>query len=121
MEPLLEDPPLRQLDNSDRIQEYWAVILFALIVFHIVLQLCFCCRPKSAAMDKICHKSAFVYVTQMMVNLGVVIEAVINLSKTQDNNKEMWIFILCSMIGYLLPNAKLKRTYNTQAETIEQN
>ena len=36
MEPQLENPPLRQLENSDKIQEYWAVALFGLIILQIV-------------------------------------------------------------------------------------
>ena len=60
-------------------------------------------------MGKICPKSAVVYITQMCVIMGVVIAAIINLSVNQENNKEMWISLLCSTIGYILPNPKLRK------------
>lgn len=60
-------------------------------------------------MEKICPKSAAVYVTQMIIILVVVIAAIVNLSWKQDNNKEMWLSLLCSTIGYILPNPKLSK------------
>ena len=72
--------------------------------------------PQAAAPTK---KSSQVYLSQMIVILAVVIAAVINLSRTQDNYKEMWIFLPCSTIGYILPNPKLRRTDNTPTVTNE--
>ena len=71
-------------------------------------------------MDEICRKSAVVYLIQMFVILAVVLAADINLSKTDDNNKEMWLSLLCSTIGYVLPNPKLRRADNTQTVAGEQ-
>ena len=59
-------------------------------------------------MEKICPKSAAIFITQMVVILSVVIAAIINLS-LRNENKEMWISLLCSTIGYVLPNPKLRK------------
>ena len=71
----------------------------------------------SVAMGQICRKSAVVYLIQMfvIVILAVVIAEVINLSKTVDNNNEMWLSLLCPTIGYVLPNPKLRRAGNSQS------
>lgn len=69
-------------------------------------------------MDKVCHKTAVVYITQMIVRLGVVIAAVTNLSRTQVNNKEMWILFLLSTTGYKLPNPKLRKPEANATEAI---
>ena len=66
-------------------------------------------KSANPIMEKICPKSAVVYITQMVVILGVVTAAVINLSLKQESNKEMWISLLCSTIGYILPNPKLRK------------
>lgn len=57
---------------------------------------------------KICPKSVAVYITQMVVILGVVIAAIINLSYNTEN-REVWISLLASNLGYVLPNPKLNR------------
>ena len=75
---------------------------------------------KSVVMDQICRKSAVIYLSQMFIVLAVVIAAIINLSRTKYNNKEMWLSWLCPTIGYALPNLKLRRTDNTQAGAGEQ-
>ena len=64
-------------------------------------------------MDKICLKSIIVYITQMLVILGVVIASIVNLSRQQEN-KEMWISLLCSTIGYVLPAPKLNKITETK-------
>ena len=109
MEPQLEDPPLKQLD---KIQEYRTVILYVLLIVHIVLKLCFLLQTQKV--DQICRKSAVV-LRQMFIILTVFIAAVNNPTKTKDNNEEIWISLLCSMIRNILPNPKMRRTDNTQA------
>ena len=54
----------------------------------------------------------------MFVILAVVIAEVINLSKTADNNNEMWLWLLCPTIGYVLPNPKLRRAAFNDVLTI---
>ena len=71
-------------------------------------------------MGQICRKSAVVYLIQMFVILAVVIAEVINLSKTEDSNIEMWLSLLCSKIGYVLPIPKLRRAGNSQTGAGEQ-
>lgn len=60
-------------------------------------------------MDKICPKSATVFISQMIVVIGVVTAAIINLSISGTENREMWISLLCSTIGYILPAPKLRK------------
>ena len=62
---------------------------------------------------KVCPKSAVVYITQMLIILGVVIASIVNLSITNDN-KEMWISLLCSTIGYILPSPKLRKSSHSE-------
>ena len=57
-----------------------------------------------------CPKSAVLFATQMIVVLAVVTAAIINLSVNLDSNRELWISLLCSTFGYILPNPKLRRS-----------
>ena len=41
-------------------------------------------------MDKICPKSAAIYITQMIIAIGIVIASIINLS-LQSGNSELWL------------------------------
>ncbi len=67
-------------------------------------------------MDRLCYKSAIVFATQMVVVLTVVTAAIINLS-LKNENKEMWISLLCSTIGYVMPAPKLRKLTTTETET----
>ena len=60
-------------------------------------------------MDKVCYKSAVVFITQMIVVLTVVIAAIVNLSLSGAENKEMWISLLSSSVGFVLPQPKLRK------------
>lgn len=57
---------------------------------------------------KVCPKSAALFVTQIIVILVVVISSIINLSRATTTNKEMWIALLASTIGIILPNPRLR-------------
>ncbi len=59
-------------------------------------------------MDRICPKSATVYITQMIVAIAIVAAAIINLS-IKDTNTELWLSLLCSTIGYVMPSPSLKK------------
>ena len=54
-----------------------------------------------------CPKSVILFTVQMLLICVIVIASIINIS-LDDNNKEMWIVLLSSSIGYVLPNPKLK-------------
>ena len=56
----------------------------------------------------LCKKSMIVYGLQVMAIFLIIIAAVCNLS-FRDEDKEMWITLLCSSMGYLLPNPSMKR------------
>ena len=58
--------------------------------------------------SRTCPKSMVVYCIQVVAIFIIILVAVCNLSlKTAD--KEMWITLLCSSMGYLLPNPNMKR------------
>ena len=59
-------------------------------------------------MDKICPKSTIIFFTQIITALLVVVAAIINLS-LETKDKEMWISLLCTCIGYVLPSPTLKK------------
>lgn len=65
-------------------------------------------------MEKICPKSATVFVTQMIVVIAVIAAAIVNLSISGSENREMWIALLSSTIGYILPAPKLKKPSNSR-------
>ena len=48
------------------------------------------------------------FVCQMVVLFAIIVTALINLSIGHSENKDMWIALLSSSIGYLLPNPKYK-------------
>ena len=54
-----------------------------------------------------CPKSVILFTVQMLLICVMVIASIINIS-LDDNNKEMWIVLLPSSKGYVLPNPKLK-------------
>ena len=67
-----------------------------------------------------CPKSSAIFATQIIVVLVVVLSAIINLSLNKDEHTEMWISLLCSSIGYVLPSPKLRKlTENQQPPTSE--
>ena len=59
-------------------------------------------------MDKICPKSAAIYITQMIIAIGIVIASIINLS-LKDTNSELWLSLLFSNLGWVTPSPSLKK------------
>lgn len=56
----------------------------------------------------ICTRSLIVYVIQVSAILMMICVCVANLS-LHDKDKEMWLSLLCTSMGYLLPSPKVKR------------
>lgn len=52
-------------------------------------------------------KSEIVYFCQMTVVYTIIITSVVNLSLT-NGSSELWIYLLSSAIGYVLPDLSLK-------------
>jgi hypothetical protein len=63
-------------------------------------------------MASIDSKSMLLFITQMLIVLVVVLTSIVNLSINNKDNREFWISLLCSTIGYILPNPKLKTSKN---------
>ena len=55
-----------------------------------------------------CQKSLLVYITQMITCLIIIIVCVVNLSM-HDNKKDLWLTLLSSTIGYILPSPGIKK------------
>lgn len=68
--------------------------------------------PSVSSEDKadraICTRSLIVYVIQVSAILMMICVCVANLS-LHDKDKEMWLSLLCTSMGYLLPSPKVKR------------
>lgn len=52
-------------------------------------------------------KNQFTYITQVVVIYGIIITAIIHLS-LQSPNRELWLVLLSSSLGYILPSPGLK-------------
>ena len=59
-------------------------------------------------MDNWCEKSLVKYSCQMIILVIVIIASVVNLSLNQDE-KGIWLPLLCSTLGYILPNPSIKK------------
>ena len=59
-------------------------------------------------MDNWCEKSLVKYSCQMIILAIVTIASVVNLSLNQDE-KGIWLSLLCSSLGYILPNPSIKK------------
>ena len=60
-------------------------------------------------------KSDLLFIAQVVLVYIVVIASIVNLSiNTEEQSSRLWIILLSSGIGYLLPNPKLKRTNGDQ-------
>jgi hypothetical protein len=62
-------------------------------------------------------KSEIVFFTQVIILYTVIIVSIYNLSKGSNDDK-LWITLLSSSIGYLLPNPSIKR--NVLSNSTEQ-
>ena len=74
-----------------------------------------------------CPKSVILFTVQMLLICVIVISSVIVIASIMnislnDNNMEMWIVLLSSSIGYVLPYPKLKqvKTNTSVEDEIEQ-
>ena len=65
----------------------------------------------------LCQKSMVIYIIQVVAIFIIIIVAVCNLS-LKEKDKEMWITLLCSSMGYLLPNPSMKRTKRINGESM---
>ena len=53
-------------------------------------------------------KSEIVYFTQVILIYVICITAIVNLTLYKEDSK-LWVGLLCSNIGYLLPNPTIKK------------
>lgn len=54
-------------------------------------------------------RSCVVYVSQLLIALIVIIVSLFNLSRAdQSEKREIWISLLCSCVGYILPSPSLQ-------------
>ena len=62
-------------------------------------------------------KNQFTYISQIIVIYGIIITAIIHLS-LQSPNRELWLILLSSSLGYILPSPGLKfvKTSSTPQE-----
>ena len=59
-------------------------------------------------------KSQLVFASQVLLIYIVVITSVVNLSLSPDDStSKLWIILLSSCLGYILPNPTLKKNYGT--------
>ena len=56
-------------------------------------------------------RSEIVYFTQIILLFIIIITAVANLS-LKTNQEELWITLLCTSVGYILPSPNIKRKTN---------
>lgn len=55
-------------------------------------------------------KSELVYIFQIILVYVIVISCIANLSLKKDANTELWITLLGSSLGYILPSPKIKKS-----------
>ena len=60
---------------------------------------------------KICPRSEIMFFVQVVLVYLVVIVSIVNLTLGRENDK-LWLTLLSSSIGYILPNPKLKFNKN---------
>ena len=57
-------------------------------------------------------KTRFLFIAQLLIVFIVVCSAIINLSlPNNEQNKDMWLALLCSAMGYMMPNPSFKMLY----------
>jgi hypothetical protein len=55
-------------------------------------------------------KDCVVYISQLSVCLIVIITAIVNLSlSNNDKNQSVWLVLLSSCLGYILPSPSMKK------------
>ena len=64
-------------------------------------------------------KNQFTYISQIIVIYGIIITAIIHLS-LQSPNRELWLILLSSSLGYILPSPGLKFVKTSPNNSIPQ-
>ena len=57
---------------------------------------------------RVCTKSLIVYLTQVSAILLIIAVSIVNLSINKDD-KEVWLTLLATSLGYLLPHPNVKK------------
>ena len=61
-------------------------------------------------------KNQFTYISQILVIYAIIVTSIVHLSlKSEDH--ELWLILLSSSLGYILPSPGLKFAKNNQAKT----
>ena len=55
-------------------------------------------------------RSEIVYLCQVLILFTVILTSIYNLSTGNGPNSNLWTSLLCSSLGYLLPNPTLNRS-----------
>ena len=64
-------------------------------------------------------KNQVTYLSQIIVIYGIIITAIVHLS-LQSPNKELWLVLLSSSLGYILPSPGLKFVKTTPSTSLPQ-
>lgn len=56
---------------------------------------------------EVCRRSKVTFIIQIIIITVVILTALLNISLNL-GNKELWVMLLSSCLGYILPNPKLK-------------
>jgi hypothetical protein len=60
-------------------------------------------------MGRVVPKSEIVFCAQVILIYIVVVTAIVNLSINTEEHGKIWVILLSSCLGYLLPNPSLKK------------
>ena len=58
---------------------------------------------------KLMPRPEIVFISQMLVIYVVIVVSLFNLTSGDDKDGKLWIALLSSCLGYMLPNPKLER------------
>ena len=56
-------------------------------------------------------RSEIVFFAQILILYTVIVTSIYNLSRKDNEDKNLWTTLLSSSIGYLLPNPKIKKSW----------
>ena len=63
-------------------------------------------------------KNQFTYVSQIIVIYAIIATSIVHLS-LQSENRELWLILLSSSLGYILPSPGLKFTKHNKQPTFD--
>lgn len=63
-------------------------------------------------------KNQFTYISQIIVIYGIIITAIVHLS-LQSPNRELWLILLSSSLGYILPSPGLKFVKTSTSNSVQ--